>query len=57
MRPFFLLFIFREPISSKIPLEQYFEEYTGGPDADEATEYIMLRFVQANRAGLTVYAQ
>ena len=52
-----LLFFFSGPISSKVPLERYFEEYTGGPDADEATEYIMLRFVRANRAGLTVYAQ
>lgn len=57
MRPFFLLFIFREPISSKIPLEQYFEEYTGGPDANEATDYVMSQFVQANRVGVTMYAQ
>ena len=41
----------------QVPLVRYFPEYTGGPDADEAANYILLRFVQANPARLCIYAQ
>ena len=41
----------------KVPLEQYFSEYTGGPNADKASKYILWRFTQANRAKLTMYPQ
>ncbi|KAH7906832.1 guanine nucleotide binding protein, alpha subunit [Hygrophoropsis aurantiaca] len=37
------------------PLEQYFPEYTGGADVNKATEYILWRFMQANRARLSIY--
>ena len=42
-------------IGLKVPLEQCFQEYTGGPDVNKATEYISLRFMQANRARLDMY--
>ena len=39
----------------KVPLEKYFPEYTGGPDINKAAKYILWRFMQANRARLSVY--
>ncbi|KZS94899.1 guanine nucleotide binding protein, alpha subunit [Sistotremastrum niveocremeum HHB9708] len=39
----------------KVPLERYFPEYTGGPDISKAAKYILWKFVQANRAQLTIY--
>jgi guanine nucleotide-binding protein G(i) subunit alpha len=39
----------------RVPLEQYFQEYTGGPNVDKATKYILWRFMQRNRAKLNVY--
>ncbi|KAH6897854.1 guanine nucleotide binding protein, alpha subunit [Coprinopsis sp. MPI-PUGE-AT-0042] len=39
----------------KVPLEQYFPEYTGGADVSKATKYIQWKFMQANRAQLRVY--
>ncbi|KAF7333924.1 Heterotrimeric G-protein alpha subunit [Mycena sanguinolenta] len=39
----------------KIPLSFYFPEYTGGPDIQKAAKYILWRFMQENRARLTVY--
>ncbi|KAI0737240.1 G-protein alpha subunit [Daedaleopsis nitida] len=39
----------------KVPLERYFPEYTGGPDINKAAKYILWRFMQANRARLSVY--
>ena len=41
----------------KVPLEKYFPEYTGGPDVNKAAKYILWRFMQANRARLSVYPQ
>ncbi|KAI0070383.1 G-protein alpha subunit [Panus rudis PR-1116 ss-1] len=39
----------------KVPLEKYFPEYTGGADINKAAKYILWRFMQANRARLSVY--
>ncbi|KAH7883433.1 guanine nucleotide binding protein, alpha subunit [Phlebopus sp. FC_14] len=39
----------------KVPLEKYFPEYTGGTDINKAAKYILWRFMQANRARLSVY--
>jgi guanine nucleotide-binding protein G(i) subunit alpha len=41
----------------QVPLEQYFPEYTGGSDINKATKYILWKFMQANRARLSVYPQ
>ena len=43
--------------NSQVPLERYFQEYTGGPNANKAAKYILWRFMQANRAKLNVYPQ
>jgi hypothetical protein len=40
-----------------VPLEKYFPEYTGGDDINKAAKYILWRFMQANRARLSVYPQ
>ncbi|KAF8180779.1 heterotrimeric G protein alpha subunit A [Mycena galopus ATCC 62051] len=40
---------------SKVPLCQYFPEYIGGSDLQNATRFILWRFIQANRARLSVY--
>ena len=53
----YFLFCFRGPTSFKVPLERYFQEYTGGPNVNKATKYILWRFMQANRAKLSVYPQ
>jgi guanine nucleotide-binding protein subunit alpha len=39
----------------KVKLEKYFPEYTGGADINKAAKYILWRFMQANRARLSVY--
>ncbi|KAJ3905859.1 heterotrimeric G-protein alpha subunit, GPA3-like protein [Lentinula edodes] len=39
----------------KVPLERYFPEYTGGNDINKAAKYILWKFMQANRARLSVY--
>ncbi|EPQ55446.1 guanine nucleotide-binding protein alpha-3 subunit [Gloeophyllum trabeum ATCC 11539] len=39
----------------KVPLAKYFPEYTGGADINKATKYILWKFMQANRARLSVY--
>ena len=44
-------------IPSQVPLEKYFPEYTGGADINKAAKYILWRFMQANRARLSVYPQ
>lgn len=49
--------VFSEPTTFKVPLERYFHEYTGGPNVNKATKYILWRFMQANRAKLSVYPQ
>ncbi|KAI9431921.1 heterotrimeric G protein alpha subunit A [Lactarius indigo] len=40
---------------SKVPLKDYFPEFTGGTDANKAAKYILWRFMRANRARLNVY--
>lgn len=39
----------------RVPLEKYFPEYTGGADINKAAKYILWRFMQANRAKLSIY--
>ncbi|KAJ6596186.1 heterotrimeric G-protein alpha subunit, GPA3-like protein [Mycena vulgaris] len=39
----------------KIPLGRYFPEYAGGNDLQKAAKYILWKFMQENRAKLTVY--
>ncbi|KAJ6596622.1 heterotrimeric G protein alpha subunit C [Mycena sp. CBHHK59/15] len=39
----------------KIPLGRYFPEYAGGNDLQKAVKYILWKFMQENRAKLTVY--
>ncbi|KAF7296914.1 Heterotrimeric G-protein alpha subunit [Mycena indigotica] len=39
----------------KIPLGRYFPEYAGGNDLKKAAKYILWKFMQENRAKLTVY--
>ncbi|KAJ6452614.1 heterotrimeric G-protein alpha subunit, GPA3-like protein [Mycena sanguinolenta] len=41
----------------KIPLGRYFPEYAGGNDLQKAAKYILWKFMQENRAKLTVYPQ
>lgn len=40
----------------KVPLENFFSEYTGGADVNKAARYILWRFIQLNRARLNVYS-
>ncbi len=44
-------------LALQVPLERYFPEYTGGNDINKAAKYILWRFMQANRARLSVYPQ
>ncbi|GJJ08482.1 Guanine nucleotide-binding protein alpha-3subunit [Clathrus columnatus] len=46
--------VFKQKIP-RVPLERYFQEYTGGPDINKAAKYILWRFMQKNRARLSVY--
>ncbi|KIM27600.1 hypothetical protein M408DRAFT_71246 [Serendipita vermifera MAFF 305830] len=39
----------------KVPLEKYFADYAGGPDVNKAAKYILWRFMQVNRARLSIY--
>ncbi|KAF8425004.1 heterotrimeric G protein alpha subunit [Boletus edulis BED1] len=39
----------------QVPLERYFPEYSGGADINKAAKYILWRFMQTNRARLSVY--
>lgn len=41
----------------QVPLARFFEEYTGGSDVNKAAKYILWKFMQANRARLSVYPQ
>lgn len=45
---------FAEKLPS-VPLENYFPDYTGGPDINKAAKYILWRFVQLNKANLNIY--
>ncbi|WFD34947.1 Guanine nucleotide-binding protein alpha-2 subunit [Malassezia cuniculi] len=46
--------IFTEKIP-RVPLSNYFPDYTGGDDVNKAAKYILWRFTRANRAKLSVY--
>ncbi|KAF7333953.1 hypothetical protein MSAN_02397300 [Mycena sanguinolenta] len=46
--------VFRAKIH-RIPLSAYFPEYIGSLDINNATQFILWRFMQANRAKLSVY--
>jgi guanine nucleotide-binding protein G(i) subunit alpha len=46
--------IFKQKIP-RIPLSNFFEEYTGGNDINKAAKYILWRFTQTNRAKLSIY--
>ncbi|CAO3665632.1 unnamed protein product [Umbelopsis ramanniana] len=46
--------IFKTKIS-KVPLDRYFPDYTGGSDVTKGARYILWRFNQANRMKLTIY--
>lgn len=46
--------LFKQKIP-KIPLSNFFEEYTGGSDINKAAKYILWRFTQTNRAKLSIY--
>ncbi|KIJ34990.1 hypothetical protein M422DRAFT_181468, partial [Sphaerobolus stellatus SS14] len=37
------------------PLENYFPEYTGGQDVNKAVKYLLWRFLQTNKARLSIY--
>ncbi|RHZ80365.1 hypothetical protein Glove_137g33 [Diversispora epigaea] len=39
----------------RVPLEQYFPDYSGGSDINKAAKYILWRFTQTNRARLNIY--
>lgn len=39
----------------RIPLQDFFQEYTGGPDVNKAAKYILWRFTQLNRARLSIF--
>jgi guanine nucleotide-binding protein G(i) subunit alpha len=41
----------------KVALEKYFADYAGGPDVNKAAKYILWRFMQVNRARLSIYPQ
>jgi guanine nucleotide-binding protein G(i) subunit alpha len=41
----------------KVPLERYFQEYTGGPNVDTAAKFILWRFLQMNTTKCSVYPQ
>jgi len=42
---------------AQVPLTKYFPEYTGGTDINKAAKYILWKFVQSNRAKLSIYPQ
>ncbi|CAG8536015.1 14357_t:CDS:2 [Acaulospora colombiana] len=48
--------LFRQKLP-RVPLENFFPEYSGGPDINKATKYILWRFTQTNRARLNIYPQ
>jgi guanine nucleotide-binding protein subunit alpha len=46
-----------DAIPNQAPLERQFPEYTGGPDINNASRFVLWRFMQVNRARLSVYPQ
>jgi hypothetical protein len=59
--PLFFLHLHPDPLLThthpQIPLGRYFPEYEGGNDLQKAAKYILWKFMQENRAKLTVYPQ
>ncbi|KAH6897853.1 heterotrimeric G-protein alpha subunit, GPA3-like protein [Coprinopsis sp. MPI-PUGE-AT-0042] len=59
LRTSFILFMTRIDVFKnklpRVPLERYFPEYTGGTDINKAAKYILWKYMQANRARLSVY--
>ena len=49
--------LFPHVVVPQVPLEKYFPEYSGGADTNKAAKYILWRFMQTNRARLSVYPQ
>ena len=41
----------------KSPLQNYFQDYSGGDDVNRAAKYLLWRFNQVNRAHLNLYPQ
>ncbi|KAL0061670.1 Guanine nucleotide-binding protein alpha-2 subunit [Marasmius tenuissimus] len=46
--------VFKKKIP-KVPLKRYFSEFTGGNDINKAAKFILWKFIQLNRARLSVY--
>ncbi|KAK9475345.1 guanine nucleotide-binding protein alpha-3 subunit [Dipodascopsis tothii] len=46
--------IFQEKIH-RVPLEDYFPAYVGGPDLANATKFMLWNYTERNRSGLTIY--
>ncbi|UZJ55155.1 hypothetical protein CBS101457_004475 [Exobasidium rhododendri] len=46
--------LFKQKIP-RVPLSNFFEEYSGGNDINKAAKYILWRFTQTNRAKLSIY--
>ncbi|PWN29512.1 guanine nucleotide-binding protein alpha-3 subunit [Jaminaea rosea] len=46
--------IFKQKIP-RIPLSDFFPEYSGGADVNKAAKYILWRFTQTNRARLSIF--
>ena len=46
--------LFAEKLN-RVPMENYFPDYTGGADINKAAKYILWRFVQLNRSNLSIY--
>jgi guanine nucleotide-binding protein G(i) subunit alpha len=41
----------------QVPMERYFPEYAGGADINKAAKYVLWKFMQANRARLSIHPQ
>ena len=48
--------LFRSKLG-RIPLSNYFPDYSGGNDVNRAAKYLLWRFNQVNRAHLNLYPQ
>ncbi|CAO3652799.1 unnamed protein product [Cunninghamella echinulata] len=46
--------IFKEKVV-RCPMQNYFPDYGGGADPNKAAKYVLWRFLQTNRAKLTIY--
>ncbi|KAL0574068.1 Guanine nucleotide-binding protein alpha-2 subunit [Marasmius crinis-equi] len=59
MRTSIILFLNKTDVFKKklpkVPLKTYFSEYTGGNDINKAAKFILWKFVNLNRARLSVY--